>query len=91
MKTVLFDCIKKEKPNAAALGAFNSTVSLGYSTATSMLNRGDKEGAISAWRSAMVYGSKDLDRAKTKKERKAIISAYAQAIGFDRALKEHSK
>lgn len=91
MKTLLLDCIKKEIPNAGALGAFNSAISLGVSAATSMLNRGDKKGAISAWRSAMVYGSQDLDNAKTRKERKAIISAYAQAIGFDRALKERSK
>lgn len=29
MKTILLDCIKKEKPNAAAFGAFNQVLSMG--------------------------------------------------------------
>ena len=29
MKTVLLDCIRKEKPNAVALGAFNAAISSG--------------------------------------------------------------
>lgn len=85
MRTILINEIRKERCNAQVLGAFNSAISLGQRTANGMIQRGDEKEAVSNWKSAMVYGVQQTD-GKTQKQKEAINSAYAQAIGMHRAL-----